>query len=88
MKLQLLIMMFFTLIFNGLPAAADATDGTVLAIDRKAKTLVLTDRTVWALEALKSEPPVGLQAGDRVEIEYESDEEGVSAINSIAIILN
>lgn len=29
--------------------------------------------------------PAALKAGDRIEIEYESDEEGVSAINSIAI---
>jgi len=58
----------------------------VLVFDRKARILVLTDRTVWELESLKSDLPAGLKAGDRVEIEYESDEEGVSAINSIAII--
>lgn len=86
MKLQLLIMMFFTLIFNGLPAAADATDGTVLAIDRKAKTLVLIDRTVWALDTMESSLPADLKAGDRIEINYESDEEGVSAIRNIQIL--
>jgi hypothetical protein len=68
--------------------APDATDGTVLIYDRKAKRLVLTDRTVWDLDALKSALPSGLEAGSRVHIEYESDEEGVSAINSITLTLN
>ena len=65
--------------------ASDVTAGTVLVYDRKANLLVLTDRTVWALEAMTSEIPSALKAGDRIEIEYESDEEGVSAINSITI---
>jgi hypothetical protein len=68
--------------------APDATDGTVLVCDRRANLLVLTDRTVWALEMLKSSPPAGLEAGSRVHIEYESDEESVSAINSITLTLN
>ena len=65
--------------------APDVSDGTVLAYDRRAKLLVMTDRTVWALEALKSPLPADLAAGSRVRIEYESDEEGVSAINSITL---
>jgi len=68
--------------------SADATDGTVLVYDRKANLLVLTDRTVWALEMLKSPLPAGIEAGKRVHIEYESDEEGVSAIKSITLKLN
>jgi cold shock CspA family protein len=66
--------------------AADVSTGTVLVLDRKARVLVLTDRTVWALNVMKSALPTGLKAGDRVEIDYESDEEGVSAINSITIL--
>ena len=68
--------------------AADAIDGTVLVYDRKANLLVLTDRTVWALEMLKTPLPAGIEAGSRVHIEYESDEEGVSAIRSITPTLN
>ena len=68
--------------------APDVTEGTVLVFDRKAKLLVLTDRTVWALEMLKSSLPAGIEAGKRVHIEYQSDEEGVSAINSITVALN
>jgi len=68
--------------------APDVSDGTVLVYDRKANLLVLTDRTVWALEALKSPLPAGIEAGSQVHIEYESDEEGVSAINSITMTLN
>lgn len=64
----------------------DITQGTVLALDRKARTLVLTDHTVWALEMLKTELPAGLKAGDRVQIEYEGDEEGVASISSITTL--
>lgn len=70
------------------PSAADVTVGTVLVHDRMAKILVLTDRTIWPLELVKSAVPDGLKAGDRVEIEYESDEEGVSVINSIQVKAN
>ena len=66
--------------------AGDVSQGTVLALDRKARTLVLTDRTVWALELLKSDLPTGLKAGDRVQIDYEGDEEGVASISSITLL--
>ena len=63
-------------------------DGTVLVYDRKANLLVLTDRTVWALEMLEGSLPAGIGAGSRIHIEYESDEEGVSKIKSITPTLN
>lgn len=63
--------------------SGDISQGTVVALDRKARTLVLSDRTVWSLELLKSELPAGLKAGDRVQVEYEGDEDGISAIKSI-----
>ena len=66
--------------------AQDMMEGTVLALDRKAKALVLTDKTVWSLMELASTLPSGLKAGDRVEIQYESDEDGVTSISSIKIL--
>ncbi|MFT5658301.1 MAG: hypothetical protein ACI9KN_001580 [Gammaproteobacteria bacterium] len=86
MKIQLLLTLFSALVLQSLPAAADTIDGTVLAVDRKAKTLVLTDRTAWALDTIQSTLPDGLKAGDRIEIDYDSDEEGVSAIRNISIL--
>ncbi|MDH3449078.1 MAG: copper-binding protein [Gammaproteobacteria bacterium] len=86
MKPQLSLVVFSALLMNASLASADVTDGTVLALDRKAKSLVLTDRSAWALDAMKSAMPEGLKAGDRVEINYESDEDGVSAINGIRIL--
>lgn len=73
------------------PAAAqsgpqDMTDGTVLALDRLARKLVLTDKTVWSLVELTSPLPVGLKAGDRIEIKFESDEDGVTSISSIRVL--
>lgn len=88
MKTILPIAIISALLSLSLPVAADVTDGTVLAHDRKANILVLSDKTVWALEALKSTLPAGLKAGDRITIEYQSDEEGVSEIYNIKIISN
>lgn len=65
---------------------ADISEGTVLVFDRKANLLVLTDRTVWALELAKSPAPAGLKSGDRIRIEYDSDEEGVSSIYGIEVM--
>ena len=67
---------------------ADISEGTVLVFDRKANLVVLTDRSVWALELLKSPAPTGLKAGDRIRIEYDSDEEGISSIYGIEILTN
>lgn len=68
--------------------ALDVSEGTVIALDRKANVLVLKDRTVWALELLESPVPAGLENGDRVRIEYQSDEEGISAIRRIDVLAN
>ena len=86
MKLHLSITLFLALLLHGLPAAADVTNGTVLALDRKARTLVLTDRTLWALDTMEASLPADLKAGDRIEIKYDSDEEGVSAIRNIQLL--
>lgn len=86
MKKRYLILMTTTMIMTSLTAfARDMSIGTILAFDRKANTLVLTDRTVWPLDLLKTSLPAKLQAGDRVEIEYESDEDGISSIQSIEV---
>ncbi len=67
---------------------ADISEGTVLVYDRKANLVILSDRTVWALELSKSPAPAGLKSGDRIRIEYESDEEGISSIYAIEILSN
>ena len=77
-----------TILSERLPIASevgvqDSLQGTVLALDRKAKTLVLTDKTIWSLAELAKSMPLALKAGDRVEIQYESDEDGVTSITSI-----
>ena len=86
MKLHLSITLFLALLLHGLPAAADVTNGTVLALDRKARTLVLTDRTLWALDTMEASLPADLKAGDRIQIKYDADEEGVSAIRNIQLL--
>ena len=66
------------------PAAADSLDGTVLAHDRVANVLVLTDKTVWPLATLTQPLEGDLAAGDRIEIDYDSNEDdGVQVIHSV-----
>ncbi len=68
--------------------ATDVAQGTVLAYDRKARLLVFEDKTTWSLDTMTSSLPFGLDAGDRVEIRYESDEDGVVIIKEISILLD
>lgn len=86
MKTQFSTILLTAILLLSTPAAADVTDGTILALDRKARALVLSDRSVWELEALESSLPDNLKAGDRIEISYESDEDGVSAIRYIKVL--
>lgn len=66
-----------------LPAFADETEGLVLAYDRKASIIVLTDQTVWLLpEAVTT--PEDLGRGDRVLFEYETaGEDGLTEITAM-----
>ena len=62
---------------------ADVADGTILAFDRKARILVFVDKTVWPLEKMSTPLSENLKAGDRVQVIYDADEEGVDKIYSI-----
>lgn len=65
---------------------ADEVTGTVLAFDRVARVLVLTDKTVFPLEVATGDLPESLSAGDKVVVKFEGDEDGVRAISSINIL--
>lgn len=69
-----------------LPARADEVTSTVTAFDRVAGVLVLKDKSIFALDKLNGDAPATLSAGDRISIDYEGDEDGISAINSITIL--
>lgn len=65
-------------------AFADSVVGEIVAYDRKANRIVLEDKTIWTLEGSDVEVPPDLKAGDRVEIDFESEgDEGISKIDSI-----
>ena len=83
-KLGLLLSATGLLLTASFAFAQDIVEGTILAFDRKANVLVFTDKTVWPLEKLESPAPASLNAGDRVRIQYDSNEDdGVTAIHSI-----
>ncbi len=68
---------------TAVPAVADETEGLVLAYDRKAAILVLTDLTVWELPA-NILVPADLGAGDRVLLDYQTaGEDGLTAIDAL-----
>lgn len=71
------------LAFSAAPAQADETTGTILAYDRLANLLVLTDRTVWELSP-DLLVPSDLAAGDRVRIDFTAaGEDGISSIETL-----
>ncbi len=65
------------------PVLADETTGEILAYDRVARVIVLTDNTVWQLgEATATSDD--LVAGDEVTIVFTSaGDSGVGAISSV-----
>lgn len=67
-------------------ANAGEVTGTVLAYDRVAGVLVLTDKSSYPLDVVASDLPTTLSAGDRVTISFEGDESGITAINSVVIL--
>lgn len=71
-----------------LPAIADETQGEILAYDRVANVLVLSDKTVWNLPATL-EVPADLVAGETVKLVYQtSGEDGVKAIDALIRVAN
>jgi hypothetical protein len=68
---------------SALPALADTTEGTILAFDRQSDVLVMTDKTVWRLNA-NTLIPADLAAGDVVRIEFTSfGDDGVARVDSL-----
>lgn len=86
-RLNLLFVAPALLLMSALVFAQDIADGTILAFDRKANVIVFTDKSVWHLEKLETALPDDLNAGDRIEITYESNEdEGVTVIHSVQVL--
>ena len=66
------------------PVSADTLEGTVLAYDRKANLIVMHDKSVLPLAKFTGELPEDLVAGDRIEVDYQSNEdEGIYAVSDI-----
>lgn len=65
---------------------SEVAEGKVLAFDRNAKLLILTDKTTWPLNNEKLGLPPGLGAGDRVRIEYKTDEDGHIEVDDLIVI--
>jgi hypothetical protein len=65
------------------PALADETSGEILAYDRVAKVIVLTDKTVYQLSDA-TEVSEDLVAGDTVNIVYVGGgDAGIGAVTSV-----
>lgn len=71
MRACALIVSAATLLFSTI-AHADSTGGTVAAFDRVDSIIVLKDKTIWDVAALKDKLPEGLKAGDKITIDYNS----------------
>jgi len=74
-------------VLSAVPAFADSVKSTVVAYDRVANRLVLSDNSVYLFDPAGVEMPDSLTAGDEVEIDFDSsEEEGIEKINSITIL--
>ena len=74
-------------VLSAVPTFADSVKSTVVAYDRVAGRLVLSDNSVYSFDPAVVEMPDSLTAGDEVEIDFESsEEEGIEQINSITIV--
>jgi len=82
-----LALLFGLLAFAGVAAAQSVgiEVGKVLAIDREAKLLLLTDRSVWTLSTIRDEVIGELAAGDRVEMSYKKSDQGPPMIIQIDV---
>jgi len=68
------------------PALANSVTSTVTAYDRVAGVIVLADKSVFSLDTLTAEIPTTLSAGDRITVDFQGDEDGVTAIDGIMIL--
>ena len=66
------------------PALADEVTGTLVAHDRKARRLVMDDRTVYEY-AEETERPETMTAGTRLKITYRGGEDGIESISAIEV---
>ena len=77
------ILTLATLVSLAAPAFADQTAGTILAYDRLANVIVLTDKTHWLLND-STLVPADLQAGDKISITFTSDgENGIGKVSEL-----
>jgi hypothetical protein len=71
------------LAFFTAPAFADQTSGTILAYDRLANIIVLTDKSYWTIND-KTLVPADLAAGDKVQIVFTSDgDNGIGKVSEL-----
>ena len=74
------------IVWSATPASADSVKGTVVAYDRVAGRIVLSDDNVFYFDDAV-EIPESLNAGDEVEIDFEfDDEETGDRVESITIV--
>ena len=67
------------------PALADETTGTLLAHDRKARRIVMDDKTIYEY-AEETERPETMTAGMRIKITYRGGEDGIESISKVEVV--
>lgn len=84
---QQMIAALLVLIASASSAYAEIVKGTVLAFDRKANIIVLTDKSVYHFEGQQAQIPEGLKAGDKVEIDSDGGgDDGYGDIKALKIV--
>lgn len=68
------------------PAFADVLTSRVVSWNVKTHQLTLSDKSQFNLDPTQVALPASFTPGETVQISYVSDEDGVSAINSVTVL--
>jgi hypothetical protein len=80
------IVFVLLMMLSSAASSAGISVGKVLAFDREAQRLVLTDRSIWSLAAASQSLPDELSAGDRVQFSYRDTDNDVGEIIEINVM--
>ena len=87
MKKALLIAGSIALVSATTASFAGIVTGTVLAFDRQANIIVLTDKSIYNFQGQKGKIPEGLKAGDRIAIDSDGEgEDGYGDLEAVKIL--
>ena len=85
MKISVLFLALIAVVAQAAAQSVGIEVGKVLAFDREAQLLLLSDRSSWSLAGVRKEMLKQLVAGDRVQFSYRTPDDGPAAVIELEI---